>query len=324
MKMKQAKRWITAVVALVTGSATAELVDRIAAVVNNDIITLSELEKRAAPELARVGAEREVQNRAEARNKILHQVLDGMIGEKLIDLQLKEANIDVSEAEIDAAVENVKAQNSLDNDKLEQALKQEGMSLTKWRSEVLKKQLARFKLMRAKTEGKIKISDDDVRSEYNRWARLEAGDAEVHARHILVRLEENASKEQVESARLRAEKITQEARKPGVDFAELARKKGEGATAKEGGDLGFFRRGVMFPEFEKAAFALKPGEISEPVRTQFGWHVIKIDQRREAPVKPLAEMEALLKEKLRTTQLEKLNEAYILELKQAAVVEVKI
>jgi parvulin-like peptidyl-prolyl isomerase len=322
--MKHFNRWVAAAATLVAASAVAELVDRIAAVVNNEIITLSELEKRAAPELARIGSDREAQSRAAAHNKILHQVLDSMIGEKLVDLQLKEANIEVTDAEVDAAVENIKTQNHFDNEKLEQALKQEGLSMAKWRSEVLKKQLARFKLMRSKTEAKVKVSNDDVRSEYTRWAKLEAGDAEIHARHILVRVEENASPEQIESARRRAEKIVEEARKAGGDFAELARRKGEGATAKEGGDLGFFRRGVMFQEFEKVAFALKPGEVSDPVRTQFGWHVIKVEERRPIPVKSLSEMEPFLKEKLRATQLEKLNDAYIQELKQGAVVEVKI
>ena len=67
-----------------------------------------------------------------------------------------------------------------------------------------------------------------------------------------------------------------------MDFAELAKKRSEGSSSSDGGDLGFFKRGTMVPEFEKVAFSLKTGEVSDPVRTQFGWHVLKLEEIREA------------------------------------------
>jgi len=315
---------LAAAALLIAARAGAELVDRIAAIVNNDIITLSEVEKRAAPEMARLSADPEVKDRASQRSKVLHQILDAMIADKLLDGEMKEANLDVSEADLDAAVDNIKKQNGFDSEKLEQALKEEGLTMASWRSTVLKKQLARLKLIRTKTEAKVKVSEEDVKAEYAKWAKMEGEDGEIHARHILIRVDPKASAEEVAKARERAMAVTLEGRKPGVDFAELARRKGEGSTAGEGGDLGFFRRGVMFPEFERAAFALKPGEVSDPVRTQFGWHVIKVDERRPVPVKSFQEMEPAIRERLRTGQLEKFSERYIQELRQAAVVEVKI
>jgi len=310
--------------ALAAVRAGAELVDRIAAIVNNEIITLSEVEKRAAPELARLGADPEVKDRAAQRSKVIHQVLDAMIADKLMDGEMKELNIDVTDQELDAAVDNIKRQNSFDSEKLEQALKEEGLTLASWRSTVLKKQLARLKLIRLKTEAKVKVSDEDVKAEYAKWAKMEGEDGEIHARHILIRVDPKASAEEVEKAKQRALAVVQEARRPGVDFAELARRKGEGSTAGEGGDLGFFRRGVMFAEFEKVAFGLKAGEVSEPVRTQFGWHMIKVDERRPVPVKAFQEMEPAIRERLRNSQLEKFSESYIQELRQGAVVDVKI
>ena len=75
-----------------------------------------------------------------------------------------------------------------------------------------------------------------------------------------------------------------EARRPNADFAEVARRRSTGPGSREGGDLGFFKRGDMIPEFATAAFAMQPGQISEaPVRTQFGWHVIKVEARRAVP-----------------------------------------
>jgi peptidyl-prolyl cis-trans isomerase SurA len=322
MKLSSNKAVLAALAALVATRAAAELVDRVAAVVNSDIITLSEVEKRAAPELANLTDASK--DRAAQRNRIVHEALDQLVAERLMDWQLKEQHVEVTDQEVDAAAENLKVQNGLDDKKLEEALKNQGMTVASWKNDVLRKQLARLKLIRSKTEGKIKVSDDDVKSEYQKWLRMEAGDAEVRARHILIKVDANAPPEEVERTRQKALKITEEARQPGVDFAELAKKKGEGASASEGGDLGFFRRGVMLVEFEKVAFALQAGEVSEPVRTSFGWHVIKVEERRAVPVKSYQEMEGTLREKLRAAQVEKASELYIQELKQSAVVELKI
>ncbi len=312
------------VVALLLGSgASAELVDRVAAVVNSDIITLTEVEKRAAPELALL-ADTNAKDKATQRNRIIREALDQLVADRLVDWQLKEQHVEVTDQEVEVAAESVKTQNGFDQQKLEDALRAQNMTLASWKNDVLRKQLARYKLIKSKVEGKVKVSDEDVKSEYQKWVRMESSDAEIHARHILLKVDAAAPPEEVEKARQRAKKITDEARQPGVDFTELAKKKGEGASAQEGGDLGFFRRGVMLEEFEKVAFALKPGEISDPVRTSYGWHVIKVEERRAVPMKSYQEMEASLREKLRTAQMEKASDSYIQELKQSAVVDLKI
>jgi len=312
---------VAAVAVTIGRSAWGELVDRVAAVVNTQIITLSEVEKRAAPELALLTDNKD---KAAQRNRIIHEALDQLVADKLMDWQLQEQHVEVTDQEVDAAAENLKAQNKMDNAQLEKALSEQGMTVSSWKNDVLRKQLARLKLIRTKVEGKMKISEDDVKSEYQKWARMESEDAEIHARHILIKLDASARPDEVERTRVKAQKVTEEARQPGADFAELAKKRGEGSSAQEGGDLGFFRRGVMLAEFEKVAFALKPGEVSDPVRTSFGWHVIKLEERRAVPVKSYEDMQGALRERLRAAQMEKASESYIRELKQSAVVEVKI
>ena len=314
------------VAALLLGGATAraELVDRVAAVVNRDIITLSEVERRAAPELARLGGLREPQQRAEERDRVMKAALDTLIGEKLMEAQIQELGVGVTEGELEAAMSDVRRQNNATDDtRFSQLLAGEGLTIATYK-DFLRKQMSRMKLVQLKVSTKIKVSEEDLKAAYIQYTKLESGDAEVRARHILVQLNEKATPQQVEAAHKKAEGLAAEARQPGVDFAALARAKSEGSSAAEGGDLGYFRRGVMVPAFEKVAFALKEGEVSEPVRTQFGWHVLKVEERRAVDVASFEQVKADLENKLKMQKTEKFVEQYVQELRQKASIEVKI
>jgi peptidyl-prolyl cis-trans isomerase SurA len=303
--------------------ASAELVDRVAAVVNNDVITLSEVETRIGPELAHLRSQIEPAKWGEARGELVKKAVDLLVGEKLMEGQVKELNIEVSETEMDSAIDDVKRQNNIDSSAFEAALAQEGYTLAGYRA-FLKKQLSRMKLVNLKVRSKIKVSDEDLKAEYARVAHDEQLDVEVHCRHILVQVAPTATPEQIEAARLKAVKLQEEASKPGVDFAELARKKSEGPSAADGGDLGFFRRGVMEAKFEKAAFTLPTGGVSEPIRTKFGWHVLKVEDKRSVAPQPFDEVKDQLREKLLKGQQEKYIEQYVQELRANAVVENKL
>jgi len=107
---------------------------------------------------------------------------------------------------------------------------------------------------------------------------------EVHARHILLRTPENATPAQRDSVRRAAEAIRAQAAAPGADFAALARQYSQDASKDSGGDLGFFGKGQMVPQFEEAAFALQPGQVSPVVQSPFGYHVIKVEEKRSRPL----------------------------------------
>ncbi len=308
---------------LVAFVSRAELVDRIAAVVNNDVITLSEVETRIAPDAQRLRAEPDPNKRAEARTLLVKRGLELLIGEKLMETQVRELNIEVADSEIEMGMDDVKKQNNITSDQFEGLLAQEGYTLASYKA-FMRKHLARLKLVNLKVRSKVKISDEDLKAEYARWSHDEAADFEVHARHLLVPLTAKATPEQIELARLKATALMVEARKPGTDFAELARKKSEGSSAADGGDLGFFKRGVMAADFEKAAFTLPVGGISEPIRTKLGWHVLKVEEHRSLSAPPLEEVKDQLRDKMLRSQLEKYTEQYVQELRAAAVVEVKI
>ena len=131
------------------------------------------------------------------------------------------------------------------------------------------------------------LSDDAIKARYDRNFAGKAGEPEAHARHILVTDEETAKRIIVEL-------------KGGADFAELAKKNStDPAGSSNGGDLGYFKRGDMLPEFAEAAFALKPGQFTEiPVKTRFGWHVIKLEDLRTAPPPPLDQVRDEIRQQL--------------------------
>jgi peptidyl-prolyl cis-trans isomerase SurA len=311
------------VMCLVSVWAHAELVDRVAAVVNTEIIALTEVEARAAPELAKAKLETDPARRVALIKEAQLKSLDMLIGEKLLEAQVKELGFEATTQDVEAGIEDVKRQNGIDGAQFEQLLGQEGYTLATYKT-FMQRHLSRLKLINLKVRGKVKISDEDLRAEYARVARDEGQDVEIHARHLLVQLGAKPTPEEVEAARVKAGALAAEARRPGVDFVALAKAKSEGPSASDGGDLGFFRRGTMVAEFEKAAFALPVGGISEPVRTKFGWHVITIDERKALQVKPFEELKEQLREKLLRSQLERYTDQYVQELRSAATVVTKL
>lgn len=150
------------------------------------------------------------------------------------------------------------------------------------------------------------ISDDDVKAAYDKEFADFEGPEEINARHILV--EDKAAAEAL---------ITE--LDGGADFAELAKEKSTGPSGPNGGDLGFFAKGQMVPPFEEAAFALEPGTYTkEPVETQFGWHVIKVEDKRRQEKPALETVEANLRQQL----ARELYEARMIELKDEYAVEI--
>jgi len=153
-------------------------------------------------------------------------------------------------------------------------------------------------------EGKAATTDENMKKVYEEAAKQISGEQEVHARHILVETEDQAKKIEGEL-------------KKGADFAELAKKESKDPGASDGGDLGFFTKDQMVPEFSAAAFALEPGKISDPVKTQFGWHVIKVEEKRTRKAPDFDQV----KPQIETYVVRKAQADYVAKLRTAAKVE---
>ena len=153
-------------------------------------------------------------------------------------------------------------------------------------------------------EGKSATTDDAMKKVYEEASKQIVGEQEVHARHILVETEDEA-------------KGLEDELKKGADFAELAKKKSKDPGASDGGDLGFFTREQMVPEFSTVAFALEPGKISDPVKSQFGWHVIKVEEKRNRKAPEFDQV----KSQIETYVTRKAQADYVAKLREAAKVE---
>jgi peptidyl-prolyl cis-trans isomerase C len=153
-------------------------------------------------------------------------------------------------------------------------------------------------------EGKASATEEAMRKVYEDAAHQLTGKKEVRARHILVKTEEEAKA------------IAEQIRK-GADFAELAKEKSEDSSKSEGGDLGYFTEDQMVPEFAQVAFKMEKGQVSDPVKTQFGWHIIKVEDKRERQIPPFEQV----KDQIETFVVRRTQSEILARLRQGATIE---
>jgi len=154
------------------------------------------------------------------------------------------------------------------------------------------------------SEGKAATTDDAMKKVYEEASKQISGEQEVHARHILVETEDEAKTIKADLDK-------------GADFAELAKKKSKDPGASDGGDLGFFTKDQMVPEFSAVAFSLDPGKVSDPVKSQFGWHIIKVEEKRNRKPPEFDQV----KGQIETYVTRKAQAEYVGKLREAAKIE---
>jgi len=301
-------------------TAGAELIIGIAAIVNDDIITTYEVDKEATlmgKELEK-RAPTEVVDKGSLRSTALNRLID----KKLIEQKIRELDIKISEEELRQSIEDVKKQNKLSQEALVAALRGQGLSFDQYKAQ-LKEQLERLRLMSQEVRAKIQVGEREMR-EYYEANRARFGEEEfARARHIFFKLGKNASEKDVARVMATAATVFQEA-KSGKDFAELAKKYSDDpAAAKDGGDLGTFKKGDMIPEIESAVSTMKPGEISELVTTPAGIHIIKLEERSKGKAKPFEEVKAELEELLYKKKSEERFNQWVTDLRKGAAIEIK-
>ena len=254
----------------------------------------------------------------QAGDQLQEQATQQFIDEVLVRKALANSDIEVSEEDVDAGMEKL-SQQLPDEMTIDQFAQARGTTVESIRNEVTMNE--RFqKLYDEKTAAVEDVTDEDIAEFYTanpeRFARKE----NVTARHILLKVEEDASEEARAEAKKEAEAIRKKLAE-GADFAELAKAESDCPSKQRGGDLGTFGRGQMVPEFEQIAFSQDIGEISPVVETQFGYHVIEVTGREAAGTQTLDEVSGTIHDRLSAQARNEVFTDYVRGLREDADIE---
>lgn len=299
-----------------------EVVDRVAAIVDGEIVTLSEVEERAGAELRRAEAVPQGADREKALTEALRHALDLIVSEKLLQKQAQLLQLQATDQQVDAAVEDIRTRNRFSPEDLDRALEQQGLDRATFRAQV-RRELETYQVMQAKVRAKVKLTDDDLRNYYQTHPQEFGGEEEVHVRHIFLPLAENASPAEEAKVRGTAEKILGRLEK-GEDFARVARELSKGPSAQDGGDLGWLRRGTIQKQLEDVAFGLTAGQVSGLVRAGAGLHVLKLEGRRRGGEKAFDDVKEEIRGRLFDEQVTATRQELLQEIRKGAVIDIKI
>jgi peptidyl-prolyl cis-trans isomerase SurA len=298
------------------------VLDRVAALVNGEVVTLLELEERAGPELRRAETQPPGPSRERERARLLKEAFDGAVSERLFQSQVAALGVEITDAEIDSVIQDVKRRNGLDDERLDEALRAQGMDRAAYRKAV-KRDLESMRLVQLKIRNKVKVTDEDVKNHWQTHPQEFRAGEEVRVRHIFLALPADADTAEV--ARVNAIAAKALARLgAGEDFGKVAREMSQGPSAAEGGELGWLKRGTVQPEVEKVAFVLQPGQVSGLIRTKPGFQILQVEERRGGGARPLEEVKEEVRDRLMNEQGDTYRTQYIAELRKDAVIEVKI
>ena len=300
-----------------------ESLERVVAVVNDAIILQSELDARLVP--LRAEAE-QIQDPAERKRrmaKLASQVLDEMVNEELIVQAANEAKIEVDSSEVQAALDEIKQNNNLDDAGLQQALAAQGYTLANYKSD-LRRQLIRLRAVNQLVAPKVNITEEDVRARYDQLQRRSEAVSAVRLSHILFKLSQHPTEQELADAKEKAAKAIARV-KAGEDFAKVAGEVSEDDSTKaSGGELGWFERGSINPDWEQIVFSMQKGDVRGPVTGPQGLHVFYVSDTKQSELKSFADMKEQLMRELRRRELDKATQTWIEELRKKAYIDIKL
>ena len=250
---------------------------------------------------------------------IRRDVLDILIDRELMWQDAVAHDLAVPAAEAEAVLERLREEAS-SSALFEARLKARGMDSEAYREHV-RRQMSIDRLMAQRVLAGLTVDDEAVATYYRDHPHMFARPDEVRARHVLIGVAEDADAASVEDARQRAAAVAAAAR-AGDDFASLAREHSTGPSAASGGNLGFFPPGTMVTPFDRAVFAMDIGEVSDPVRTVYGFHVIRVEDRRSGGTVPLEQVASSIRDHLLSEARDRRLDEYLQGLRDAAQIEI--
>jgi len=283
--------------------AVAEVVNKIVATVDGEPVTLHEVQQFA---------EQNIRGRQLNANMDHMTILNAVITEKVVQREVTDKGIVVKDEEIDRYIDGIKQRNNNINDEqLKEALSAQGLTLETYRKQI-REDIQRQQLISREIRGKVSVTPEEVQRYYEAHRSEYSTPEQMQVAHIFFVLPANATPDQVAAVTAKADAIYKQL-KDGADFAELAGQVSEDATGKDGGSLGWFKKGQLVTELEKTAMQLKVGEVSPPVRTKLGMHILKLEGREDGSSENLGDHAEQIKQQLYAEALEERFQKWLTE-----------
>ena len=300
----------------------AAVVDRIIAYVNDDIITLSELDEKTAAIVAARKQNPYLRDQEQDVEKLRREILDNLINERLAAKEITRLKISVTAGEVDNILKSIMEDNNLTPEKFEVELRKEGLTVEDFRKRV-QEDLERSKLIDREIRSKTVITDAQIEAYYQ--THREEFQAKVRRRlqSIFLPFGSENSPDKQRQIYAMAEQILDRLSR-GADFAAMAKRYSQGPGAESGGDLGFFNEGELDPVLEQAIETLKTGQVSQIVRTDSGLHIIRVAEVQTVADRPMEEVRENIRRRLFQQEINRKYAEWLKDLRDRSFVKIQL
>jgi peptidyl-prolyl cis-trans isomerase SurA len=317
--VKKYKSWLVAALILIVQPLHAEVVDRIVAVVNEEIITLSDWNTAFEPYRKRIeetykGPDKE-RVLTDSRKSFLNRLIDA----RLIEQQAKRNGISVREEDVMTAIKDILGRRNIALEDFKKELAEEGVSFDTYKKEI-KEQMVKMRLVRREIKSKVMVTGEEIGDYYRKNRADYEGKEAVRIKQIFLALPRGADEEAKEKIKADAEDISRRL-KNGEAFELLAANYSRGSAGD--GDLGFIERGVSLPEVESAAFSLQKDAVSDIIQSRAGFHIIKVVDKKGGGITPIETVREEIRNKIEEQKLEKKFEEWLDALRKKSHIEIK-
>ena len=303
----------------INGPARSEIIDRTAAVINDKVITLSELHKAMIEMAPSLGSKSEKKAELLADKSLEKKTLDHMINEILIEDEIKKRGLEVTDSELDMFVKNIMRQNGLKTTaELDSALALQGLNPAEYRKSI-KKQLERSKIMNYAIRAKVDISEQDLKNYYAQHTEEAREPDSVHLRNIFVK--KDPKNEAKKKAKI---KSVLDSLVKGEKFESMVKKYSEDSNAKTGGDLGFLTGKDINPKIYSEVTKLKVGRHTGVIDTEAGYYIIKLSETKKGEIRSFEDVKDEFKNRLAAKEMENKFTNWLAEIRSQSYIDVKI
>jgi peptidyl-prolyl cis-trans isomerase C len=320
------RSWVLGIAATITVACSAlealaaeeQISQGTVAVVNGSVITREDFDREVDGLLQRLAS----MGRSFDDSQLLalkKEVLEGLINAELLYQETQRRGITVEEAAIDEELKTLKG-GFANEDAFRAALSTANLSEALLRSQIKRRQAIEHFIAQEFAE-KVRVSDKQTKDYYDSHPQSFKQPEQVRASHILIKVDPKADESQRAEARKQIQEIKRKLQE-GEDFATLAKSFSQSPSGARGGDLGYFSRGEMVGPFEEAAFALKPGEVSDPVETTFGYHLIRVIDKKPETTIPYEDIKDKIEHYLKDKDVQEKVRLQVHRLKEKAKVEI--